>query len=173
MLPCSSRHLPWWKPAVNWLKRWCRFYFYNSWAKTFIKICSSPDSVQSKSSPSLLRTHTCTPQSLGNLIVTKTIKIITDFSWKKAKFHRLYCNDYLELGFHWTGDEQMPRPPCVFAVRSCPMKQLFQLNWEDTSLPITLTFKLKRWFIFKDCCKLIQGKGNYFRKQWLCQKELS
>jgi len=35
MLPCSSRHLPWWKPAVSWLKRWCRFYFYNSWAKTF------------------------------------------------------------------------------------------------------------------------------------------
>jgi len=39
MLPWSSRHLPWWKPAVSWLKRWCHFYFYNSWAKTFIIIC--------------------------------------------------------------------------------------------------------------------------------------
>jgi len=85
----------------------------------------------------------------------------------------LYCNDYLEFGFRWTGDEQMPKPRCVFAVRSCPMKQWFQLNWEDTPLPITLTFKLKRWLIFKDCCKLIQGKGNYFRKQWPCQKELN
>ena len=38
MLPCSSRHLPWWKSAVSWLKRWCLFYFYSSWAKTFIKV---------------------------------------------------------------------------------------------------------------------------------------
>jgi len=38
MLPCSNRHLPWWKPGVSWLKRWCRFYFYNSWAKTFIML---------------------------------------------------------------------------------------------------------------------------------------
>jgi len=37
----------------------------------------------------------------------------------------LYYNDYLEFGFRWTGDEQMPRPRCVFAVRSCPMKQWF------------------------------------------------
>jgi len=31
-----------------------------------------------------------------------------------------------------------------FAVRSCPLKQWFQVSWEDTSLPIILTFKLKR-----------------------------
>ena len=48
----------------------------------------------------------------------------------------------------------------LFAVRSCPIKQWFQVSWEDASLPTILTFKLKRSFIFKDCCKLIQGKVN-------------
>jgi len=131
-------------------------------------------------SPSLLRTHTCTLQSSENLIVTKvSLRKINNYQdhnrlqLEKAKFHRLHCDGYLEFGFHWTGEEQMPRPRCVFAVRSSSMKRWFQLNWEYTSLPITLTFKLKRWFIFKDCCKLIQGNGNYFRKQWLCQKELN
>ena len=32
---------------------------------------------------------------------------------KKAKFRRLYCDDYLKFGFHWTGDAQMPNPLCV------------------------------------------------------------
>jgi len=32
---------------------------------------------------------------------------------KKARFRRLYCDDYLKFGFHWTGDEQMPSPLCV------------------------------------------------------------
>jgi len=32
---------------------------------------------------------------------------------KKGKFRRLYCDDYLKFGFHWTGDEQMRSPLCV------------------------------------------------------------
>jgi len=48
---------------------------------------------------------------------------------KKVNFRRFYCDDYLKFGFHWTGDEQMPIARCVlFAVRSCPMKQWFQVS---------------------------------------------
>ena len=35
-------------------------------------------------------------------------------SYKKPKFHRFYNNDYLKLGFHWSGDTQIPSP--IFVV---------------------------------------------------------
>jgi len=35
-------------------------------------------------------------------------------SWKKSKFLPVYCDDCIQFGFHWTGDEQMPKAPlCV------------------------------------------------------------
>lgn len=34
-------------------------------------------------------------------------------SFKKTKVHRLYTDDYLKFGFHWTGDTQIPSPLCV------------------------------------------------------------
>ena len=34
-------------------------------------------------------------------------------SSKKPKVHRLYSIDYLKLGFHWTGDSQIPSPLCI------------------------------------------------------------
>ena len=32
---------------------------------------------------------------------------------KKAKVHRLYNDNYLKYGFHWTGDATVPSPLCV------------------------------------------------------------
>jgi len=34
-------------------------------------------------------------------------------SFKKTKVHRLYSDDYIKFGFHWTGDTQNPSPLCV------------------------------------------------------------
>ena len=35
---------------------------------------------------------------------------------KKAKVHRLYSDNYLKYGFHWTGDAQMPSFPAMCRV---------------------------------------------------------
>ena len=34
-------------------------------------------------------------------------------SFKNRKVHRLYNDDYLKFGFHWTGETQIPSPLCV------------------------------------------------------------
>jgi len=113
----------------------------NSTKFAVVRIQSNPSPVQCSS---LLRTHTCTPQSLENLIVTKvSLRKINNYQdhnrlqMEKSKISQWLFRIRILLDWRWTDTVHSPR--CVFAVRSCPMKQWFQVNWKDTSLPITLT----------------------------------
>ena len=117
-----------------------------------------------------LRTHACTSLnswisfSRENLIVTKVslrkINSYQDLNRLQLEEKQNFAGYTVKIVQNFDFMNKCLARYVLFAVRSCPMKPWFQVSWEDTSLPTILTFKLKRSFIFKDCCKLIQGKVN-------------
>ena len=61
-------------------------------------------------------------------------------SHKKAKFHRLYSDDYLKFEFHWTRDTQIHSPLCLVCGQTLsneemvPIKLLRHLTTNHPSL---------------------------------------
>jgi len=81
---------------------------------------------------------------------------------RKAKLRRLYCDDCSKFGFDWTGDEQMPSPLCVICGQKLSNETMVsnKLRRHFITNHSHLQTKTTVYFIFKACCKLIQGKEN-------------